>query len=109
MKIIIAILVVFSIGYADDMEKQCQYIVYGNGHNDMSTNGYLAGIMSGQLYATDKVYKNSSVKNENNRNLVGIACKEALANNNTNSFNNKYLWGVSIVIDSRFSQYSKLK
>ena len=110
MKIIFIFSLVVSLLEAsvDSLVKaECQYIVYGNGTSLSTVSGYLSGAVAGQIYATDKENKTSAAYAAY-ADIRETACKEALSNNETKGFESKFQWGISIVIDKRLTQYSKL-
>ena len=113
MKIIISILMVLAISYANDkstaMKLQCQYIVYGNGIEIDVSDAYLYGIVAGQIFITPMRNRTSIAKDSTNAIIAEVACKEAFSINNKNNFETKFQFGASIVIDKNFAKYSNLK
>ena len=93
----------------DVLLKQCEFTVYGKGTDNLPANGYISGLVSGELYRTEYSRQTYAAKKATNRQNVETACKEALYNKGTKPFSEKLLWGISVVLDTKYYRHSKLK
>ena len=81
------------------MKKQCQYLVYGTGENNIYINMYMMDIVAGEMYFTSKKKKFDYAHKTTSNQIKKRACKEALNNNTTKSFEDKYKFGMAMLID----------
>lgn len=116
MKLIKTILIVsvLLVNYANAkidpnelIRKYCQYEVYGNGNDDIYSSLLMLGIVQGYMFGLtpkDRINQGASPQN-----VLVLACKEALNNNSTQQFSDKYKIGVAVTIDKKYAKYSNLK
>ena len=113
-KLVVAMVVVLGLSVsvhadpAEMMKKQCQYLIYGNGSHDSVSDMFMAGIVAGAFFNIPTAQRTEKSKASYGA-IRELACKEALADNSTEDFDNKYLWGTSTIMDKRYTKYSKLK
>lgn len=91
MKILIAILTMATLitsANADaqaeineDLKKQCQYLVYGNGENNVFVVMYMYGVTAGMIaMLTEDEVSDYVIKKTPSREIVYKACQSALTN-----------------------------
>ncbi|MFK5938577.1 MAG: hypothetical protein QM497_09315 [Sulfurimonas sp.] len=98
-QLIIAIMVLVGLSTttsANDIDKiikkQCQYLVYESGKNNIYINMYMMDVIAEELGYEDKITANQIKKR---------ACKEALNNDETKGFESKYKFEVAILIENK--------
>jgi len=111
MKGLFLIFLAFNILTANDdirVKKQCQYIVYENGKDNIVADMYLLGMVRGFIYNTAEK-DSTKASYQSFGNIKETACKEALNDNTTDNFVSKYLWGVAVTVNKNLTKYSNLK
>ena len=116
MKVMLNILIAVSLiptsviaGIDDVLLKQCEFTVYAKGSDNLPANGYISGLVSGELYKTKYSSQTDAAKKSTNRQNVETSCKEALNNKGTKPFSEKLLWGIAVVLDKKYGRHSNLK
>ena len=116
MKLLVNTVIVLSLvstsviaGINDVLLKQCKFTVDGKGTDNLPANGYISGLVSGQLYTTKYSRQTDAAKNATNKQNVKTACSEALNNKSTKPFSEKLQWGISVVLDKKYFRHSNLK
>ena len=94
---------------SDNLKKQCQYWIYGNGIQDLPTGTYMYGIVVGQLYIVPASDETAFAKDARDSQIAERACKEALNNNSVDTFADKYKWGIAVTISKEAMPYRTLK
>ena len=84
------------------VKKQCQYIT--NGSNPMMSNTYLQGIVEGINYAVPYSDATDLAKSGVTKNVMEMACKNALANRTLHGFDADYKWQVMKLTSKKHSK-----
>ncbi len=74
------------------IKKQCQYLVYGNGSEDIYLNLFMSGIVTGIDFMIDKQDKSTFSKNSNNGVLVYKTCQNTLNDISSSGFLIDFKW-----------------
>ncbi|GEM_PF-2652054 len=108
------VLVLFLVGnlfggnISENIKKGCQYLIYGNGEDDSLARVYMFGVIDATSYALDKD-KMTKHSKSNSIDISKLACKEALNENSSESFKNKFYWGVTVTLNKDYVRFSNLK
>ncbi len=94
----------------EDMKTECQHIVYGTGKRQFVPRAYMAGLVRGQTFGIGvENMSKYAVTSETMNPILQRACKEALDDNSNLDFETKFLGGVSVTIDKRYTKNRKVK
>lgn len=84
------------------VKKQCQYIT--NGSDPMMDNTYLKGVVEGISYAVPYSEATDLVKNDATKEVMHLACKNAIENRTLHGFNADYKWQVMKLTSKKHSK-----
>ncbi len=83
---------------SEEITKQCQYIVFGNGENNLLTDIYMLGIVSGIGFTINEEDASEYAKNSNKIEIKHKACQSALTNTMKYNFETIYRYEVMQLI-----------
>jgi len=92
--ILVSLLTTISVAVeeSDRMRKQCQYVVYGSGNNDNSTDIFMRGLLFGIDYMSTK-HGGGSV-----RQVIRNACKKSLNSDSGKTFSHEFKQQLALII-----------
>lgn len=93
---------------ADGLNRQCQYVIYGNGNYDKAADAFLLGVVSGLLYMVPDKERSTFVANGSYNDIRDQACKKAFADNTTYDFRDKFTIGVEATVNISYIPNSNL-
>ena len=94
----------------EDMKKECQHIVYGTGYKQYVSSVYMAGLIRGQTFGIGvENMSEYALSSKTFKPILERACKEALNDNSNLDFETKFLGGVSVTIDKRYTKNRNIR
>ncbi len=75
----------------ENIKKQCQYLVHGNGVNNFNVGMYMYGIISGIVAMSDLSEASEFAKTAERHDISYKACQRALVNKNNLVFEQIYV------------------